>query len=160
MFGLNNNPEPTIISEEEIAKAMSHPVLIDLNTRLAKQVEENAKLIKQIEGMNTNIRTYVATLDRKQIRINNVGDYLKEALDDREIESEVASKIADLLGIGLTTLVEVKMTFEATASVLVPYGSKADVDEVAENFYATLTYGGYGEVDSEHIEMTDWSDYS
>jgi len=149
--------EPTV---EDVVLASQHPVLTKLNADLAEQIENNAKLTKQIESLNTNIRSYVTTIDRKQVRINNVGDYLKEALDDKEIEVEIAQKIADLLGIELTTLVEIKMTFEATASVVVPYGQDADIDEVAQNFYATLTYGGYGEVDSEDIEMTDWSDNS
>jgi hypothetical protein len=149
--------EPTV---EDVVLASQHPVLAKLNADLAEQVQNNAQLTSRVEILNNQLRSYIAIADRKQIKINSVGDYLKEALDSEEIEVDVAKKIADLLGVELTTLVEIKMTFEATASVVIPYGQDADIDEVAQNFYATLTYGGYGEVDSEDIEMTDWRDNS
>jgi uncharacterized coiled-coil protein SlyX len=149
--------EPTV---EDVILSSQHPVLAKLNADLAEQVENNAQLTSRVETLNNQLRSYIAIADRKQVRINSVGDYLKEAIDDQEIEAEIAKKIADLLGLELTTTVEIKMTFEATASVTIPYGQDADIDSIASEFYAELRYGGLGDVESEDIEMTDWRDNS
>jgi len=152
MFGQNNTPEPAIFTEEEVGTAV-HPVLHNLNTRIA-ELESN------IERQKGTITNYHNIVDGKQRKIDAVEKFIKEKLESEELDSELASELADILGIELTKTFEIKLTFEASVSVVIPFNCSDDIDDIAQNFYADLKYGGEGDVDSEDIELTDWRDNS
>jgi hypothetical protein len=153
MFGLPTSPEPTTISENEVSKAMSHPVLTDLNTKITE-------LEKNIERQKVTITNYSNIVDSKQRLLDAVERFIKEKLQNEELDSELANELADILGIELTKTFEIRLTFEANVSVVVPLNCSDDIDDIAQNFYADLKYGGEGDVESEDIELTDWRDNS
>jgi len=149
--------EPTV---EDVVLASQHPVLTKLNTELANKTEENARLNTRIEALVNQVHSYATIVDRKQQKIDAVETFIKEKVEEEEIDIDIAQNIADLLGIELTKTIEIRMTFEATATVVVPFNSSEDIDSIASEFYADLRYGGLGDVESEDIEMTDWRDNS
>ena len=115
------NAEPTV---EEIAKAISHPVLTHLNKRLENLQTLVAEKDSRILSLRDKYRTTEYQVESK----------LKELLDDEEISPENAQAIAEIFdNITLTKQIEIEFTISATATVEVPYG--ADPDDVAGSVY-------------------------
>jgi len=109
---------------------IQHPVLIELNTKVAdltKQLEDKTKqydyIYTQLTERGNKWRLKEAQLETK----------LKELLDDESIEYEYAKDIADIFDISLTKMVEVDYTITATANVEVPYNT--DPDRVGDNVF-------------------------
>ncbi len=142
----NPNAEPTV---EEIATAISHPVLTHLNKRLETLQNRNAEL----EQTTTRLR------DKYRSAEYQVEAKLKELLDDEEISPENAQAIADIFdSITLTKQVEIAYTVTATVTVEVPYG--ADPDEVADSTYIERVEF-YTEFDNAEVlesdhDVEDW----
>jgi predicted nuclease with TOPRIM domain len=147
------NATPT---EEEIAKAISHPVLTHLNKRLEELQTQNANLesVKQAQS-----DTILRLRDKWRTAEYSLESVLKELLDDEEISPENAQKIADIFdGITLTKQIEIEYTITATATVEVPYGS--DPDDVANSTYVERVefytdFDGADVLESDH-EAEDW----
>lgn len=109
---------------------IQHPVLIELNTKVAdltKQLEDKTRqydyVYTQLTERGNKWRLKEAQLETK----------LKELLDDESIEYEYAKDIADIFDISLTKMVEVDYTITATANVEVPYNT--DPDRVGDNVF-------------------------
>ena len=140
------NATPT---EEEIAKAISHPVLTHLNKRLENAQSQLTASQDSVMRLRDKYRTAEYQLEAK----------LKELLDDEEISVENAQAIADIFdGITLTKQIEITYTISATATIEVPYG--ADPDEVADSVYVERVefYTDYDNADvleTDH-EVEDW----
>ena len=143
----NPNAEPT---EEEIAKAISHPVLTSLNKRLEEAQNKVAEKDQTILRLRDKWRTAEYSLEA----------VLKELLDDEEISPENAQKIAEIFdGITLTKQIEVSYTITALATIEVPYG--ADEDDVASSTYVERVefytdFDGADVLESDH-EVEDWN---
>ena len=144
------NATPT---EEEIATAISHPVLTHLNKRL----ETLQTLVAEKEATALRLRDKYRTAEYKLEAV------LKELLDDEEIELEVAKRIADVFdSITLTKQITIQYDITATATIEVPYG--ADADEVAGSTYVERVefYTDFDDaevLESDH-DVNDWRDVS
>jgi hypothetical protein len=144
------NATPT---EEEIATAISHPVLTHLNKRL----ETLQTLVAEKEATALRLRDKYRTAEYKLEAV------LKELLDDEEIELEVAKRIADVFdSITLTKQITLQYDITATATIEVPYG--ADADEVAGSTYVERVefYTDFDDaevLESDH-DVNDWRDVS
>jgi hypothetical protein len=140
------NATPT---EDEIAKAISHPVLTHLNQRL----ENLQSLLTASQDSVTRLRDVYRTAEY------SLEALLKELLDDEEISPENAQRIADIFdSITLTKQVEITYTISATATVEVPYGS--DPDEVADSTYVERVefytdFDGADVLEVDH-DVEDW----
>jgi hypothetical protein len=150
-FGNYGQPDFAMeeITEEEMAKAISHPVLTKLNKRL----EELQNLVAEKDSRILALR------DKYRSAEYQVEAQLKELLDDEVLTAEQAQGIADIFDrITLTKQVEIAYTITATVTVEVPYG--ADPDEVADNIYVERVefYTDFENADvleSDH-EIEDW----
>ena len=140
------NATPT---EDEIAKAISHPVLTHLNKRLETLQNRNAEL----EQTTTRLR------DKYRSAEYSLEALLKELLDDEEISIENAQRIADIFdSITLTKQIEVSYTLSVLATIEVPYG--ADEDDVASSTYVERVefytdFENAEVLESDH-EIEDW----
>jgi uncharacterized coiled-coil protein SlyX len=138
---------------ENVSVESQHPVLATLNSKIAE-------LESTIERQKGTITNYSNIVDSKQRLLDAVERFIKEKVEEGDIELELAKEIADILGIDLNKTFEIELTFKATVSVSVPIDFTGDIDDVAQDFYANLRYGGVGDVDSEDIELEDWRDNS
>jgi hypothetical protein len=142
----NPNATPT---EEEIAKAISHPVLTHLNGRL-----EN--LQSQLTASQDSV---MRLRDKYRSAEYQLEALLKELLDDEDISVDNAQRIADIFdSITLTKQIEVRYTITATATIEVPYG--ADEDDVASSTYVERVefytdYDNAEVLESDH-DVDDW----
>jgi hypothetical protein len=142
----NPNAEPT---EDEIAKAISHPVLTHLNAKVENLQSQLTASQDSVMRLRDKYRTAEYSLEA----------VLKELLDDEEISPENATKIAEIFdGNTLTKQIEVEYTITATATIEVPYGS--DSDEVADSTYVEnvqfyTDFDGADVLESDH-EVEDW----
>jgi hypothetical protein len=140
------NAEPTV---EEIATAISHPVLTHLNKRLEALQNRNAELEQTTTRLRDKYRTAEYQVESK----------LKELLDDEEISVENAQAIADIFdSISLTKQIEVSYTLSVLATIEVPYG--ADEDDVASSTYIERVefytdFENAEVLESDH-EIEDW----
>jgi hypothetical protein len=140
------NATPT---EEEIAKAISHPVLTHLNSRL-----EN--LQSQLTASQDSV---MRLRDKYRSAEYQLEALLKELLDDEDISVDNAQRIADIFdSITLTKQIEVRYTITATATIEVPYG--ADEDDVASSTYVERVefytdYDNAEVLESDH-DVDDW----
>ena len=143
----NPNAEPT---EDEIAKAISHPVLTHLNAKVENLQSQLTASQDSVMRLRDKYRTAEYSLEA----------VLKELLDDEEISIENAQKIAEIFdGITLTKQIEIAYTITATATIEVPYG--ADPDEVADSTYVERVefYTDFENaeiLESDH-EAEDWN---
>jgi hypothetical protein len=143
----NPNATPT---EEEIAKAISHPVLTHLNQRL-----------ENLQSLLTVSQDSVMRLrDKYRTAEYSLEALLKKLLDDEEITIEVAQAIAEIFdSITLTKQIEIAYTISATATVEVPYG--ADADEVGNSTYVERVefytdFDGADVLEVDH-DVEDWN---
>ena len=151
------NATPT---EQEIATAISHPVLTHLNTRLADalaQVERTNALVAEKDARILQLRDKYRTAEYK------LEAKLKELLDDESIELEYAKEIADIFdSITLTKQITIQYDITATATIEVPYG--ADADDVAGSTYVERVEFYTDFEDAEVLEsdsdISDWRDVS
>jgi len=147
MNDYNPNATPT---EDEIAQAISHPVLTHLNQRLENLQSLLTASQDSVMRLRDKYRTAEYALESK----------LKELLDDEEISVEVAQAIAEIFdGITLTKQVEIAYTISATVTVEVPYG--ADADEVANSTYVERVefytdFDGADVLEVDH-DVDDWN---
>jgi hypothetical protein len=144
------NATPT---EEEIATAISHPVLTHLNKRL----ETLQTLVEEKEATALRLRDKYRTAEYKLEAV------LKELLDDEEISIEHAKTIADIFDyITLTKQITIQYDITATATIEVPYG--ADADDVAGSTYVERVEFYTDFEDAEVLEsdqdVNDWRDVS
>jgi hypothetical protein len=141
------NATPT---EEEIAKAISHPVLTHLNSRLENLQSQLTASQDSVMRLRDKYRSAEYSLEA----------LLKELLDDEEISVENAQRIADIFdNITLTKQIEVRYTITATATIEVPYG--ADEDDVASSTYVERVefytdYDNAEVLESDH-DVDDWN---
>lgn len=141
------NAEPTV---EEIAKAISHPVLTHLNNKL-----EN--LQSQLTASQDSV---IRLRDKYRSQQSELESLLKELLDDEEIDVDVAKRIADIFdSITLTKQVDIQFTITATATVEVPYGT--DDDTVGDNIFVERVEfysqdSDYDILESDH-DVDDWN---
>jgi hypothetical protein len=144
------NATPT---EEEIATAISHPVLTHLNKRL----ETLQTLVAEKDATILRLR------DKYRTAEYSVESKLKELLDDEDIELEHAKAIAEIFdGITLTKQITIQYDITATATLEVPYG--ADPDDVAGSCYVERVefYTDFEDaevLESDH-DVNDWRDVS
>ena len=142
----NPNAEPT---EDEIAKAISHPVLTHLNAKVENLQSQLTASQDSVMRLRDKYRTAEYSLEA----------VLKELLDDEEISPENATKIAEIFdGITLTKQIEVEYTITATATIEVPYG--ADEDDVASSTYVERVefytdFDGADVLETDH-DVDDW----
>lgn len=148
---------------EDTPNTISHPVLINLNTK----VEELTAKLENAESLltaKTNSYDYVyKQLSERgnawRLKEAELEAKLKELLDDEEISPENATAIADIFNISLTTQITIEYNIIATATIEVPYG--ADADEVADCVYVERVefYTDYANADvleSDH-DISDWN---
>lgn len=138
---------------ENVSVESQHPVLATLNSKIAE-------LESTIERQKGTITNYSNIVDSKQRLLDAIESFIKEKTEEGDIDLELAKEIADILGIDLNKTFEIELTFKASVSVSVPIDFTGDIDDVAQDFYAKLCYGGVGDVDSEDIELEDWRDNS
>mgnify|MGYP006286183157 CR=1 FL=1 len=141
------NATPT---DEEIAKAISHPVLTHLNNKLES-------LENQLKASQESV---MRLRDKYRSAEYKLEALLKELLDDEEISVENAQRIADIFdSITLTKQVEIRYDIIATVTVEVPFGT--DPDEVADNTYCDSVrfdnYESNHEVLEVDFDVTDWN---
>jgi hypothetical protein len=147
MNDYNPNATPT---EDEIAQAISHPVLTHLNAKVENLQSQLTASQDSVMRIRDKYRTAEYALESK----------LKELLDDEEISVEVAQAIAEIFdGITLTKQVEIVYTISATVTVEVPYG--ADADEVANSTYVERVefytdFDGADVLEVDH-DVDDWN---
>jgi hypothetical protein len=140
------NATPT---DEEIAKAISHPVLTHLNSRL-----ENLQ-----SQLTASQDTVMRLRDKYRTTEYKLTDLLKELLDNEDITYDDAQRIADLFdSITLTKQITIHYTVSATATVEVPYN--ADDEDVASSTYVErvefYTDFDNAEVLEEDHDIEDW----
>lgn len=109
---------------------IQHPVLIELNTKVADLTKQLEDKTKQYD-YNYNLLTERG--NKWRLKEAKLESKLKELLDDETIEFEYAKDIADIFDISLTKMVEVDYTITATANVEVPYNT--DPDRVGDNVF-------------------------
>jgi hypothetical protein len=101
-------------------------------------------------------------LDREVTRNNHAKDNVKSiiisALEDENIDDDLAKEIADALGIELSRSVEVSVTVDFSLTLNIPYGS--DLDDVVGdlNFSVETGYTYDCELESEDFHISDWSE--
>jgi hypothetical protein len=140
------NATPT---EDEIAKAISHPVLTHLNSRLENLQSQLTASQDSVMRLRDKYRSAEYSLEA----------LLKELLDDEEISIENAQRIADIFdSITLTKQIEVSYTLSVLATIEVPYG--ADEDDVASSTYVERVefytdFDNAEVLESDH-EIEDW----
>ena len=163
---MNETPDFTYEppTEEEIAKAISHPVLTHLNTRLeALQVDlssvtaERDALNNKLEFINTQLMN---ARDKYRKAEYALTDLLKEMIADDDITIENAQRIADIFdNVILSKRISIRYDIIATVEVEVPFG--ADEDEVADNTYCDSvrfdSYENNHEVLEVDFDITDWN---
>lgn len=143
---IDPNAEPT---EDEIAKAISHPVLTHLNAKVENLQSQLTASQDSVMRLRDKYRTAEYSLEA----------VLKELLDDEEISPENANKIAEIFdSITLTKQIEVSYTITALATIEVPYG--ADEDDVASSTYVERVefytdFDGADVLESDH-DVDDW----
>jgi hypothetical protein len=144
---IDPNATPT---EDEIAKAISHPVLTHLNAKVENLQSQLTASQDSVMRLRDKYRTAEYKLEA----------LLKEWLDDEEIEIEQAQAIADIFdSITLTKQIEISFTISASATVEVPYG--ADPDDVASSVYVERVefytdYDNAEVLESDH-DVEDWN---
>jgi len=109
---------------------IQHPVLIELNTKVADLTKQLEDKTKQYD-YNYNLLTERG--NKWRLKEAQLETKLKELLDDESIEFEYAKEIADIFDLSLTKMVEVDYTITATANVEVPYNT--DPDRVGDNVF-------------------------
>jgi hypothetical protein len=144
------NATPT---EEEIATAISHPVLTHLNSKVENLESQLKASQDSVLRLRDKYRTAEYALEAK----------LKELLDDESIELEYAKEIAEIFdGITLTKHITIQYDITATATIEVPYG--ADADDVAGSTYVERVEFYTDFEDAEVLEsdsdVNDWRDVS
>ena len=144
------NATPT---EQEIATAISHPVLTHLNAK----VENLQSQLTASQDSVMRLRDKYRTAEYKLEAV------LKELLDDEEITIETAKSIADIFdSITLTKQITIQYDITATATIEVPYG--ADADDVAGSTYVERVEFYTDFEDAEVLEsdsdISDWRDVS
>ena len=150
MNDYNPNAEPT---PEEIATAISHPVLTHLNAKVENLQSQLTASQDSVMRLRDKYRTAEYKLEAK----------LKELLDDESIELEYAKEIADIFdSITLTKQITIQYDITATATIEVPYG--ADPDDVASSTYVERVEFYTDFEDAEVLEsdqdVNDWRDVS
>jgi hypothetical protein len=159
-FAMEEIAEPT---EQEIAKAISHPVLTHLNQRLEALLTANEQLL---EEKNNAVKLRLEANDygnrlRTEIERNkyNLKETLAEMISDDEIEFDVATRIAEIFDVQLTKRIEVEYKITATATIEVPLN--ADEDDVASEVYVDRvdlsSYNSDFDVLETDYEVEDWS---
>ena len=144
------NATPT---EQEIATAISHPVLTHLNAKVENLQSQLTASQDSVMRLRDKYRTAEYALEAK----------LKELLDDESIELEYAKEIAEIFdSITLTKQITIEYTITATATIEVPYG--ADADDVAGSTYVERVEFYTDFEDAEVLEsdsdVSDWRDVS
>ena len=157
----NPNATPT---EDEIAKAISHPVLTHLNGRLEKLENELSLMTAERDALKNKVEftdtQLIRVRDKYRSAEYSLTDLLKEMITDEDITIENAQRIADIFdNITLTKQIEVRYTITATATIEVPYG--ADEDEVADSTYVERVefytdFDNAEVLESDH-EVEDWN---
>ena len=157
----NPNATPT---DEEIAKAISHPVLTHLNGRLEKLENELSLMTAQKDAV-TREKEFINTQlinarDKYRKAEYALTDLLKEMIADEDITLENAQRIADIFdNVTLTKRISIRYDIIATVEVEVPFG--ADEDEVADNTYCDSvrfdSYESNHEVLEVDFDVTDWN---
>jgi hypothetical protein len=157
----NPNATPT---EDEIAKAISHPVLTHLNGRLEKLENELSLMTAQKDAV-TREKEFINTQlinarDKYRKAEYALTDLLKEMIADEDITLENAQRIADIFdNVTLTKRITIRYDIVASVEVEVPFG--ADEDEVADNTYCDSvrfdSYESNHEVLEVDFDVTDWN---
>lgn len=146
-------PEPT---QEEIAKAISHPVLTALSKRLENLQNERDTLIERNNTLADNIKSVRYDHDKKKLALKDV---LVSLVEEEDLHYDNAKTIAEIFDILLTKRVEVEYKITATATLEVPIN--ADPDEVADETFCDRvdfsTYNSDFEVLETDYDVEDWS---
>ena len=134
------NPQPT---EDEIAKAISHPVLANLNARL-----ENLQ-----SQLTASQDTAVRLRDKYRTAEHKVEALLKEWLIEDQITMEMAQSLADIFdNISLTKQVELSYSVSGTITVEVPI--TMEDDHIESNVFIDRVEADTYESDIEVLEVS------
>jgi hypothetical protein len=97
-------------------------------------------------------------MSQMNVKVENLRETLGELLDNDEIESDVAEKIADIFGITIDKTVDVLVTVEFNLTINLP--RTEDLDDVVNNisFSAESYYRDNAEIESEDYHIVDWSE--
>lgn len=91
---------------------------------------------------------------KNEVAKSNVRDIVLEALENDEIDEEVANGIADALGFTLSRSVDVTLSVTVNLTVSVPHGY--DIDDLSSDIELSVsTYGSDVEIESEDISIDD-----
>jgi len=92
------------------------------------------------------------------VKVEDLRSTLGELLDNDEIESDVAEKIADIFGITMDKTVDVLVTVEFNLTINLP--RTEDLDDVVNNisFSAESYYRDNAEIESEDYHIVDWNE--
>jgi hypothetical protein len=99
-----------------------------------------------------------ARMAQMNVKVEDLRSTLGELLDNDEIESDVAEKIADIFGITMDKTVDVVVTVEFNLTINLP--RTEDLDDVVNNisFSAESYYRDNSEIESEDYHIVDWSE--
>lgn len=97
-------------------------------------------------------------MSQMNVKVENLRETLGELLDNDEIESDVADKIADIFGISLDKTVDVLVTVEFNLTLTMP--RTEDLEDVVNNlsFSAESYYRDNAEIESEDYHIVDWNE--
>ena len=145
-----NNPPENIGIETE----SNHPSLQVYKDRLALLEKEIVNAKDQNIELNRTYNNLRATYNTKK---DELKDALVELVRDENLEIEHAQTLADIFGISLTKIVDVRLTLSALVQVEVPI--TADDDDVASNVYpdSVSWYSYDGEIIDDEISVEDYN---
>ena len=123
-------------------------VLSDSQVMNAIDISNKLNALESIQGR----------MSQMNVKVENLRETLGELLDNDEIESDVADKIADIFGISLDKTVDVLVTVEFNLTLTMP--RTEDLEDVVNNlsFSAESYYRDNAEIESEDYHIVDWNE--
>lgn len=134
------NPNATILIRGDYDFSKSDYAVREVT---AYQVSEAFTSNVYLEKKNASMRSGIA----------DVKEYLTEGIQDGSIDTDVATEIAERLGIELTKTLRVEFTVRYSATVRVPLDS--DLDE--SDFSVRIDANADGDWDDEDYDIEDFS---
>lgn len=157
-------PTPAVVTETD-PQAILRDRYSERDTIVICEQEsyDSPKVYREIEAQQVEY-----AIDRRQAlesrvsgfnaKVESVRQTILNALENEEIEDEVAQDIARTLGFDLSKSVEVVVNVEFTLTLSIPHGM--EVDEAVEDLEFSVSGGYSGDVEIEHEDssLSDWSE--
>ena len=120
-------------------------------TELRAKIEEQ---ISKIDDLNRIIENQRGQIQRAANEESEFADRLKDAVENDEIDSDLAKEFADIFGIEMTKEYSITITATWSGTVTVPFGDSIDDLDIAVN-YPEPSYSCDFEMDVDEDSL-DW----